>query len=789
MAKAKEKRRSAGARKGGVKVGASKTQKKNDHEFSPTPDHRLHRHRAALLAIFLALVVILFVTPVMYPNQSRMGKFSNNESIHINATDAHLDRVRDFLDTFVCQYKPTLKDDDLSLVDVPGYCHPKLRASPHNRTQMVSKSNTRTTNTSLFSLKHTLHWWTRQAFQSSSDGISGGEHIMTLPRPLQIWDLDALRDEFIRQHFLGLPSLQYTSQVALHKESANPLDSGAYLAVYLLRLLNGSQMGQESSNNQCDSDTESCESEDVAQTVKWSDITQHSQRINLLRNYLSMLPTYDDRIPHSGFKNIHEHPITWTRNMLESLFPKYTHTYNLIVSYKIMVQSEYDALKSASPNEFGSNVNFTQYLGMRVNVLSRAFSAMVSRDDVGPSWNGMDSQSISDEIMSYTTSNFARTSSGIQASDEFKFRSMCPLLDMYNSHPNPNVIWKYDAATSSYLIHATSDGIPSSNEIIVSYGQYTEGHLFSKYGYVNGDGSSKTEISLNGFHRILGNVGLSWQYSPLPFHVWDWQSNATTQGTSHYTEQTLDIQSKELLRYLIFDDGHTDCIDFKDSSSLSTHQELKLLKFLHMKRLANIRRAWMVRLPARNPNARPLQGDSHLDSRSRRDESRVGIDAKNILSICRLLSLTVDDIGGDAIKYLRDGLLNGYYQSSSKHSYFQVDKHEDLLEYRALLCVVRLSDVLFRRYGKYAQSRVNVEPEDTNSREWTAWYIIEGEIRLLSILRSTAANEANKIKNHKWLPENILMRDSPCPIESSLPLLQLEANARYSDTSTSQKEW
>ena len=773
MAKTKEKRKDVSARKGGSEVGVMKTKKKNSHGLSKTPDRRLLR--AALLAIFLASVAILFVTPFIYPNQSGIGEFGNTESIGINATDAHLDRVRDFLDSFVCQYKPTQKDD---LVDVPGYCHPKLQAYPQNRTQIVSKSPTCSPNT-LFSLKCTLDWWTRHAFQSSSYGISADEHIMTLPRPLQIWDLDALRDEFIRQHFLGLSSsdnsTQHTSQVALHKETANPLDSGAYLAVYLLRLLNGSQMDQVLNKNLCDVDTESCASEGGAQTVQWSDTTQHSQRINLLRNYLSMLPTYDDRIPHSGIKNVHEHPIAWSRNMLESLFPKYTHTYNLIMSYQTMVQSEYDALKSASPNEFGSNVNFTQYLVMRVNVLSRAFSAMVSRDDVGPSWNAMGSQSLSDEIMSYsyTTSNFAQPSSGIKASDELKFRSMCPLLDMYNSHPSPNVIWRYDAVTSSYLIHANSGGIPSSNEIIVSYGHYTEGHLFSKYGYVNGDGSSKTEISLNVFHRILGNVGLSWQYSPLPFHVWrNTVTQSTTRQTTQYTEQTLDMQSKELLRYLLFDDGHTDCVDFNDHGSLSTHQELKLLKFLHLKRLANIERAWIVRLPARNPNAQPLQGDSLPDSRSQKDENRVGIDAKNILSICRLLSLTVDDIGGNAIKYLH----TGYYQSSSKHSYFRVEKHEDVLEYRALLCVVRLSDVLFRRYGKYEQPHVSVEPKDTNSREWTAWYIIEGEIRLLSILRSTAANEANKIKNRMRLPSS-MMRDIPCPIESSLPLLQIQANA------------
>ena len=108
----------------------------------------------------------------------------------------------------------------------------------------------------------------------------------------------------------------------------------------------------------------------------------------------------------------------------------------------------------------------------------------------------------------------------------FKRYVLTPLLDklckdMYNSHPNPNVAWRFDPATSSYVVRAQSEGINPGQEIIVSYGKYTEGHLFAKYGYVNGDGSSKTEVSLNVFHRMLGDIGLSWQFSFLSFHAWD----------------------------------------------------------------------------------------------------------------------------------------------------------------------------------------------------------------------------------------------------------------------------
>ena len=338
--------------------------------------------------------------------------------------------------------------------------------------------------------------------------------------------------------------------------------------------------------------------------------------------------------------------------------------------------------------------------------------------------------------------------------------------------------WRYDPTTSSYVVQAQSEGINPGDEIIVSYGKYTEGHLFAKYGYVNGDGSSKTEVSLNVFHRMLGDIGLSWQFSHLPVHAWHQHHDAKLFVESNqYLKRKLNMQSKELLRYLMFDDGHKECIHFdnNDATSLSKQQELKWLKFQHLKRLANIGEAWIVRLPARFPNSKPLQDGSPANSD--RDESKVGIDAKRILSTCRLIGLTVDDIGGNAIRYLKDGLPSSDSERFSplKQPYFKVEKQEKALEYRALMCVARLSDMAFRRYVKYAQPDGNIEPNKSNKRDWTAWYIRDGEMRLLSILRQTAANEANKLKAHlKVSNESILVRERPCPIESNLPMLQIE---------------
>jgi hypothetical protein len=281
----------------------------------------------------------------------------------------------------------------------------------------------------------------------------------------------------------------------------------------------------------------------------------------------------------------------------------------------------------------------------------------------------------------------------------------------------------------------------------------------------------------------MGDVGLSSQYSPLPFEVWDYKENRNTVGNTHHSaslaKKTVEIQSKELLRYLMFDDGHEECIQFQNhNTTFTNHQKLKLLKFQHLKRLANVGEAWIVRLPPRYPNARPFQDGTTLSSKRHEGDTKVGIDANRILSICRLLSLTVDDIGGDAITYLQDGLSRvDPRSSSSMHPHFRVEKHDNALEYRALMCVVRLTDVAFKRYGHYAQPHSHDEPKRAHSREWTAWYIRDGEMRLLSILRQTAESEAMKLKDRTQLSnERIEMRERPCPIESSLPILQIQSN-------------
>lgn len=386
---------------------------------------------------------------------------------------------------------------------------------------------------------------------------------------------------------------------------------------------------------------------------------------------------------------------------------------------------------------------------------------------------------------SYETSNFGSSldEETAAADHEFKLRSMCPNLDMYNSHPNPNVSWRYDAASSSFLVHA-ADNIPPGDSIVVSYGKYTDGHMFAKYGFVNGDGSSPTEISLAVFHRIRGDLGLGRQYSLLPYTVWDPDArdgvfamldeegsggagDSETRQTLVTAKEALATQAKEMLRYLLFDDGYAECVGSSDLSNFSD-EELKLLKLKHLVRLANYRSAWIVRLPPQFPDAQPLQTASVAQVPSSEGQekkgSAVAVNANKIVGVCRLLSLRVDDLGGRALGHLRDGLV------APLTSPFFVKKHGDALEYRAMLCVVRLCNAALSRYIGYDTS----EPEAVGERKWNAWYVVQGEVRALGILLQTAAGEARRLKGRATgaaRARMITREEGACPLNYSLPLL------------------
>ncbi|KAL9191528.1 hypothetical protein ACHAXT_001234 [Thalassiosira profunda] len=689
------------------------------------------------------------------------------DSMEVELDEENANSIRDFLNEFVCQYEGAGMgadaEDATHDVDIPGYCHPRLSAVPRFRTQRVSSVNS------------PKKWWSKEP---DDPGIPAGELVMTLPRPLQIWDLDALRDGYIQQQFLG--NSEAGAKVARHGLTQNLLDSGAYLAVYLLRLSKGSTANSDE-GKQCKDEDGECKT-----SLQWGDLGEQKERTERLSAYLDILPTEDDRTQKTSSTTTspHSHPLFWSSSLLKRLFPTYTTTYELILHYQQMIESEYSALKLKSA-DFGKHVNYLQYLSMRINVLSRAFGLPAAGDDSGVLWGATGDakkQSFAKELASYETSNFGRFLQDDDA-DELKLRSMCPLLDMYNSHPNPNVAWKYDRESASYQIRATKNDIPPGHSVVVSYGKYTDGHLFAKYGYVNGDGSSSTEISLAVFHRLLADVGLGRQYSELPYQVLDPDTrdevlnikfghesglDSNVQISLAKAKQALKAQTKELLRYLIFDDGYADCLDVTTDPE-SRDAELKLLKLQHLIRTANERGAWVVRIPPKAPEALPnqrLSSGKHAAEQAGEKKDAVAVNANKLISICRLLSLRPDDIDGTAIDYLEEGLTSS--------ELFFVEKQDDALEYRAMMCVVRLCNAALGRYLGYD----NAEPEVTGGKEWNAWYIITGEVRALGILQQIAASEANKSKR-QFLDSGGSIDDAAikvreegaCPLNQTMPLL------------------
>ena len=710
-----------------------------------------------LLAALAALVsTLLGIAPLLpQPTYDLVGDINN---------DDQLLKTRDFLSNYVCNYKPKAPAADVD-VDIDGYCHPKLVAVPKERTQRIAYDEftpESLTASDFYSRIMIVQQWCHIIWNklfttnNNSVAIPAGKLVMRLPRPLQIWDLDALRDEFIQAEFLG-------DKLVVHRETGNPLDSGAYLAVHLIRLIHGLRSSEcsVSGSQECKQPLSS----------EWTDMRQYEQRLHLLKPYLEMLPTRNSDEAVQSTKDDHDHPLLWSKSTLESLFPKFTHTYDLIMHYRRMIQSEYDALCQESTS-FAQIVEFSDYLNMRVNVLSRAFGVSASEDDRGAGWSSMKEAanvSLLEELKSYETSNFGTyldKSYHSSRDTTFKLRAMSPLLDMYNSHPNPNVLWRYNEKTSSYDIRASdSNSLSPGDALMVSYGKYTEGHLFTKFGYVNGDGSSPTETNLAVFHRPFGDIGLGRQYSLLPFHQWDNISSPKQDAPDlENTKQVISMQSKELIRYLIFDDGYKECIRMSNDGGYNPHEELKLLKLKHLIRIANQREAWIVRLPEKFPDAKPMQ--TLLERPEPGIETnKVGVNAKRILSTCRLLSLTVNDIGSRAVDYLRDGLAL---------TTFEVEMDGPTLEFRAMMCAARMCGVAMKRYGDYFTPKGRQEPIDFGSREWNAWYVREGEMRVLGILRQTLLAEANKLKRRHNLQNDdaIIVREKgACPMEYSLPLL------------------
>lgn len=296
--------------------------------------------------------------------------------------------------------------------------------------------------------------------------IRAGEVLAEIPRELQVWDLDALRDERIREDF-GLLE-------ARHDRTNNPLSRGAFLAAYLA-LESAVPNPEEIADTTTDSQSESAGSKKNSMNP-------------IRRSYLDVMPTIDELAVH--------HPILWDPEELRDMLGSHSLTMGVVSAYRDMIASEYAAFSKKSP-DFAGMINETQYKVARLRVLTRSFSP----GPVGP-------EEIEEEeaamYMDKLGIDFRR---GCHA--------MVPILDMLNHHPNPNVVYTYNKDKRVFVITSKTT-IPASFEVYDSYGKYTDSHLFAKFGFVNGDGSGHIATSISVFHHMLDfELGDEFSYLPL----------------------------------------------------------------------------------------------------------------------------------------------------------------------------------------------------------------------------------------------------------------------------------
>ena len=634
---------------------------------------------------------------------------------------------------------------------------------------------------------------TRRTFQTLKPISKSGETLFEIPRSMQLWDIDALRYLHTNPQFKNL-------LIARHKHTNNPLATGSFLATYLSLLM----LDTDASDN------------------------VNSKKIKLREAYLNALPTVGELQQN--------HPIFWDEEtLIERLnnggSSRQTLFYVLIRTYRDMILSEYNALQHASVaaaqrdaaqgQRFDQLVNRTMYTASRINVMTRSFnpgscySHLLQEEKEDGMREKQQFQSLHGEIEYYRTqighNDYLLENNGGAASGG-GCHAMVPFLDLLNHHPNPNVKYRYDKSKQSFVIQSLlpsrASPIPPNHELYDSYGKHTESHLFAKYGFVNGDGSSMTQVSLALYHRVLNVFNDGGEFSYLPFAK---DNNASTTATSNK------MQRKGLRQYLRYDDGYSECVkpslDGKD-------YHLKKLKLQHLELIANQPSRWNIHIESpRNPHARPPPSSSRAVSTSYSsksmlnppefDPNMIRVDLSKVLATCRLISLTVHDYNGQAVQLLEDNVDNPDFTFNVEEQYQANDSSNDdyysmeSLDYRSFTCLARLAGSSLMTYKtkindqymnvkrlntrRWRSSSANPDEQYVTSTndtiKWAVGHVQLGEMQTLQVIMNIAFSHIHKIDDKYKLkemtaagnrPSEYIVRDIGCPIglsESLLPPL------------------
>jgi hypothetical protein len=526
--------------------------------------------------------------------------------------------------------------------------------------------------------------------------ISAGEDLLRIPRSMQIWDLDAMRDPFVQKHLFS----------ARHKRSGNRLGSEAYLAAYLALELHRAKESPEDMNP-------------------------------MRKAYLEFLPTLAD---------LKSHPLLWDKEEATQTLGERSPSNLVLRQYRNMVDSEYNAFQKASP-DFDKMIPIEAYASARINVLTRSYPMGPPPDD-----EALDGRSLSEELKSYYDD------AGIDFMDEaIGCRAMVPIADLLNHHPLNTAGFNYEVKESgkqSFVVNATRrsilQNIEAGAELMISYGDFTDAHLFARYGFVNGDGSGTTEASI-GFHHDILNLHTKPQFNLLAY--------------SGITEAIDNYQRAQIRKYLIFDDGYVKCIEGPESSP--DEAELKRLKFEHLVKIANIPNRWTVALPPRNDisgpalsTETPITIEPPAFPKSALFE-RTSI--SNILSTCRLISVINSDYGGRALDILSENM---------DKKDFRLWEGNDALEFRSLACIKRYIDsesaLMMRQEAlpKLHQIVRDMNENDFGSSKWAAFHIkfadMQTFVGVSQLVQSKLIERFSDKKDNP--PTEYSMMEKPCSL-------------------------
>ena len=621
--------------------------------------------------------------------------------------------------------------------------------------------------------------------------------ILTLPRHELIWDLDAFRNSFVQQELVDARLVPTDGSF-----EPIPLTADVFLAAHLARLIHYATQELETSSD--DHDVHGLDGhpqsvpnqknkkpnfDDLGYSDRPAASTKKPAMSDFMKQYLArVLPRHEDYVAF--------HPIYWNDTQAMALRKASLATYDMVNYHRELITNSYHALTRVSMR-FEQDVSYTEFATALLHVWTRSFGTgpplastlQTNNQDTNPSSETLEEEN--DEL------EWIRQVSGVDLS-KGSF-SMVPILDLYNHHANPNVEFQYDAQTQVFRV-STIRTLATGQEVRDSYGKHTEAHLLAKYGFVNGDGSDHSQASLALFHPVYSRG--------LPWHVMDPDDVDPTREER--------IQAQRMIKYLHNDDGYDFCIQSPattvtnekedggtavDPTEMEAAFEFKKLKLRHLMQVAKIPKRWMMFLSPRNPPATPPLNHTSVSASLLTKiphfvSSQVKVDANPIMATCRLIAMTHHDYNETATRLLRTNL------GSSSSPFHAPPTKKDALQYREIMCILRLCKMAFDVYKTTVEEQTKLvrslnlqkhtmeqqqaeDDEDVNvdrslEQEWMMAHVQLAELQGLEVLRDNAMRWMKHFLQPEYQDPNALLnsapeytlRNAPCPWKYQLQLLE-----------------